>query len=190
MPQANLPYTQLSDLELFSLAKQENRLAFEVMYKRYWPELIDAAYRRLQSRQKAEDIVQEIFISLYNKRTVLEFSVSVRAYLNQALKFKVLNEFRSENVRNTYTRSLFPGDFCKNDFANQLEAKELRYKIEQLLAQLPQKCRQVFNMSRNENMTNKEIAVELNISVSTVEKHIGKALKTLRQELKPHSATC
>jgi RNA polymerase sigma-70 factor (ECF subfamily) len=188
MPQKNLTYTHLSDLELFSLAKQENIQAFEVMYKRYWPELIDAAYRRLQSRQKAEDIVQEIFISLYNKRTVLEFTVSVKAYLNQALKFKVLNEFRSESVRNTYTKSLFIRDFCKNDFANHLETKELHLKIEQLLARLPQKCSQVFHLSRNENLTNKEIAMELNISVSTVEKHIGKALKALRHELKTHTA--
>jgi RNA polymerase sigma-70 factor (family 1) len=190
MPQTNLPYTHLSDLELFALTKQEDLQAFEVMYKRHWPELIDAAYRRLQSRQKAEDIVQEIFISLYNKRTALEFTVSVKAYLNQALKFKVLNEFRSESVRNTYTKSVFFGNSCKNDFANQLEAKELRLKIERLLAQLPQKCSQVFLLSRNENMTNKEIAMELNISISTVEKHIGKALKALRHELKSHTAAC
>jgi RNA polymerase sigma-70 factor (ECF subfamily) len=186
MPNLNLTYNHLSDLELFSLVKDENIEAFEVMYKRYWPELINAAYKRLQSRQKAEDIVQEIFISLYNKREVLEFTVSVKAYLSRALKFKVLNEFRSEQVRNTYIKSQFLSDLCKNDFAKQIEAKELNSRVDKLLEQLPVKCRQVFNLSRNENMTNKEIALELNISVSTVEKHIGKALKILRANLKTY----
>ncbi|HYH14335.1 MAG TPA: sigma factor, partial [Flavisolibacter sp.] len=107
MPNLNLTYNHLSDFELFSLVKHENVEAFEVMYKRYWPELIDAAYKRLQSRQKAEDIVQEIFISLYNKREILEVNVSLKAYLSKALKFKVLNEFRSADVRNTYAKNQF-----------------------------------------------------------------------------------
>ena len=184
MPNLNLTYNHLSDFELFSLVKHENVEAFEVMYKRYWPELIDAAYKRLQSRQKAEDIVQEIFISLYNKREILEVNVSLKAYLSKALKFKVLNEFRSADVRNTYAKNQFSSEICKNDFAKEIEAKELNRKVDKLLEQLPTKCRQVFNMSRNENMSNKEIALELNISVSTVEKHIGKALKVLRSSLK------
>lgn len=190
MPQPNLPYCHLSDMELFALAKHENIEAFEIMYKRYWPELTDAAYKRLQSRQKAEDIVQEIFISLYNKRNVLELTVSLRAYLSKALKYKVLNEYRSEAVRNNYISSLFFKDNCKNDFAEMLEAKELHSKIDLLLLQLPDKCRRVFYLSRNENMTNKEIAMELNISVSTVEKHICKALKVLKGSLKTYTYTC
>jgi RNA polymerase sigma-70 factor (family 1) len=187
MPQTTLSYSHLSDMELFALAKHENMEAFEVVYKRHWPELIDAAYKRLQSRQKAEDIVQEIFISLYNKRNVLELTVSLKAYLSKALKYKVLNEFRSEAVRSNYMKSSFFKEYCKNDFAEHLEAKELHSKIDLLLMQLPDKCRQVFNLSRNENMTNKEIAVKLNISVSTVEKHICKALKVLKGNLKTYA---
>lgn len=183
MSQSYKAYQHLSDLELFALVKHENIDAFEVMYKRYWPELLDTAYKRLQSRQKAEDIVQEIFISFYNKRAFLELTVSVKAYLSQALKFKVLNEYRAESVRNSYAKGFFFSNKCKNDFANNLEAKELHTKIDRTLAELPPKCRQVFTLSRNENLTNKEIAMELNISVSTVEKHIGKALNLLRNSL-------
>lgn len=190
MPQTNLPYSHLSDMELFALAKHENMEAFEVVYKRHWPELVDTAYKRLQSRQKAEDIVQEIFISLYNKRDALEVTVSLKAYLNKALKYKVLNEFRSDAVRNNYIKTFFFKENCKNDFAEDLEAKELHSKINLLLMQLPDKCRHVFNLSRNENMTNKEIAIELNISVSTVEKHICKALKVLKGNLKTYAYSC
>ena len=190
MPQTTLSYCHLSDMELFALAKHENLQAFEVIYKRHWPELIDAAYKRLQSRQKAEDIVQEILISLYNKRNILELNVSLKAYLSQALKYKVLNEFRSENVRNNYIKASFFMDACKNDFANKLDAKELHSKIDFVVTHLPDKCRQVFHLSRHEQLSNKEIAMKLNISVSTVEKHICKALKALKSNLKTYTYSC
>lgn len=183
MPETTLLFERLSDTELLHLMKMENTAAFEELYRRHWSFLIDTAYKRLQSRQKAEDIVQELFITLYQKRNILEITVSLRAYLCQALKYKILNEFRAEGIRSNYVKSLFFNDVCKNDFVEGVEAKELHKKIEDTLASLPEKCRQVFLLSRKENLSNKEISNELNISVSTVEKHIGKALKTLREHL-------
>lgn len=177
------PLKTLSDLELFTLVKNDNIKAFEELYNRYWPSLLDAAYRRLQSSQKAEDLVQDLFISLYQKRHAVVFTASLQAYLHQALKYKVLNEFRSEGIRQSYQKTLFFRDNCKNDLANELEAKELHQKIDTVLESLPEKCRTVFLMSRKENRSNKDISQYLAISLSTVEKHIGKALKTLRNRL-------
>lgn len=188
MPETTLLYEQLSDAELLQLTKLENMRAFEELYTRHWAYLINSAYKRLQSREKAEDIVQELFITLYQKRNFIEINVSLKAYLSQALKYRVLNEFRAEGIRSTYVKTLFLNDVCKNDFVEGLEAKELRKKIEDSLAALPEKCRQVFLLSRRENLSNKEISNELNISVSTVEKHIGKALKTLKEDLKKYTA--
>jgi RNA polymerase sigma-70 factor (ECF subfamily) len=188
MPETTLLYEQLSDAELLQLTKQENIRAFEELYKRHWAFLIDIAYKRLQSRHKAEDLVQELFITLYQKRNSLEITFSLKAYLSQALKYRVLNEFRAEGIRTTYAQSLFFSDVCKNDFVEGLEAKELSKKIELSLAGLPSKCRQVFLLSRRENMSNKEISNELNISVSTVEKHIGKALKTLKDDIRKYTS--
>lgn len=178
-----LPYRDLSDLQLFSLVKEDNTKAFEELYNRHWAGLVDTAYRRLQSSQRAEDLVQDLFISLYQKRQTVEFTVSLQAYLHQALKYKVLNEFRSDNTRQTYQKTLFFRDISKNDFANELEAKELHRKIDAVLESLPEKCRKVFLLSRRENRSNKDISQYLAISLSTVEKHIGKALKTLRTSL-------
>lgn len=188
MPETTLLYEQLSDAELFQLTKRENIRAFEELYRRHWAYLIDAAYKRLQSRQKAEDIVQELFITLYQKRNFLEITVSLKAYLGRALKYRILNEFRSEGIRTTYAKSLFLNDVCKNDFVEGVEAKDLHKKIETSLASLPEKCRQVFLLSRREDMSNKEISLELNISVSTVEKHIGKALKILKEDLRNYGS--
>jgi len=176
-------YSPLPDYDLFTLVKQDDVEAFEELYRRHWPELVNSAYKRLDCREKAEDIIQNIFIDLYQRRATIELTVSIKAYLSQALKFRVLNEYRAATIRTNYQKSLFFSDVCKNDFAGKLEAKELEVKIHKVLNELPEKCKQVFILSRRENMSNREISSGLNISVSTVEKHISKALKSLRGQI-------
>lgn len=176
-------YEHYSDTELFALIRQEDIKAFEELYNRHWSFLVDTAFKRLQSRERAEDLVQDLFISLYQKRQVVEFTVSLQAYLGTALKYKILNEFRSENTRTNYKKSLFFKEVCKNDLANQVEARDLNQKVDKILDTLPDKCKKVFLLSRRENQTNKDISRYLDISLSTVEKHIGKALKILRTSL-------
>lgn len=190
MLNSNSYYNQFSDGALFSMVKENDNKAFEEIYSRYWCFLVESAFKRLQFRQKAEDIVQNIFIDLYQRRHSIDFTVSLKAYLSTALKFKVLNEFRSEGVRSSYLKSLFFRDSCKNDFSIHIEAKELDQKIEKLLSQLPEKCKNVFVLSRTDRLSNKEIANGLNISISTVEKHISKALKSLRANLKISEPGC
>lgn len=176
-------YTGFSDDQLFAFVKQDDGKAFEEIYNRYWPFLLDNAYKPLQSRDKAEDVVQEIFISLYQRRKSIDLSVSLRAYLCKALKFKVSNEFRSQIVRDTYRKSLFFTNNYKNDLANKLEAKELEQAIDRSVSLLPDKCKKAFLLSRHENLSYKDISGELDISVSTVEKHISKALKVIKLNL-------
>src|SRR5687768_15692546 len=176
-------YSQYTDEELFELMKKDDKAAFRELYQRFWAVLVNTAYKRLDAIEKAEDIVQTIFIDLYQRRESIELTHSLKAYLNQALKFKVLNEFRSEALKERYRRNLFFYDVCKNVLAENLEAKELNVKIHKILNGLPEKCRQVFLLSRKENKSNTDISRDLNISVSTVEKHIGKALKTFRCQI-------
>ncbi len=176
-------YSLEIDSNLFLAVKQNDLKAFEELYMRYWLPLVNSAYKRLNSREKAEDIVQNIFIDIYQRRHSIELNISLRAYLNQALKFKILNEYRSHLINSKYQKHIFFSSFCKNDLANELEAKELEININHTLNSLPNKCKQVFNLSRKENLSNKDISARLNITVSTVEKHITKALKTLRNSL-------
>jgi RNA polymerase sigma-70 factor (family 1) len=173
-------YEEGHDPDLFLLVKQNDVKAFEELYNRYWPALVNTAYKKLSSREKAEDIVQNIFIDIYQRRTTIELTISLKAYLNQALKFKILNEYRAKNISSKYQKHLFFNPDCKNDLANALEAKELELEINTILNELPEKCKQVFLLSRKESLSNRNISARLNITVSTVEKHIGKALKTLR----------
>jgi RNA polymerase sigma-70 factor (family 1) len=178
---SKLLYSQRVDSELFHLVKQNDINAFEELYRRYWPALVNTAYKKLNSREKAEDIVQNIFIDIYQRRSTIELNISLSAYLNQALKFKILNEYRSDLIKAKYQQHLFLNSICKNDFANELDAKELESRIHKTLKELPDKCRQVFILSRKENLSNKDISTMLDITVSTVEKHISKALKILKE---------
>ena len=183
MRMRNQHYQQTNDEQLFCYMKNDDQSAFKELYDRYWSYLLDAAYKTLQCRDKSEDIVQEIFISLYQRRKTIELEVSLKAYLCKALKFKVLNEIRSKTVRETYQKTVFSGTICKNDFAINCETKELKNVIAQSVEQLPEKCKQAFLLSREENLSYKDISGELDISVSTVEKHISKALRYIKGNL-------
>jgi RNA polymerase sigma-70 factor (family 1) len=183
MPSKKLFYPQAGDFDLFTLVKESDERAFEELYNRHWPVLFNIACKRLNSKQKAEDIVQNIFIDLYRRRTTIELTISLSAYLRQALKFKIINEYRSAVNRNKYQKSLFLKGHCKIDFSDPLEAKDLEMKINTILNQLPEKCKQAFLLSREENLSYKDISIGLSITVSTVEKHISKALKTLRCQI-------
>jgi RNA polymerase sigma-70 factor (family 1) len=183
MPSSNLFYSQGADNDLFRLVKGGDLRAFEELYNRYWCSLVNAAYKRLNSKEKAEDIVQNIFVDIYQRRSTINLTISLKAYLFQALKFKVLNEFRSDAISAKYMRHLFFSTGCKTDLANGLEAKELEEKIQRIFNGLPKKCREVFRLSRQEELSNKEIATNLHVTISTVEKHISKALKTMGQQI-------
>ena len=175
-------YNRISDEQLFKLVKGDDRKAFEELYNRYWFFLLEQACKPLQSREKAQDIVQEIFISLYQRRKLIEPVLSLKGYLRKALKFKILNEFRAQLVRDIYLKSVFHPE-RENDSASRVETKELHQTIERSVCRLPEKCKKAFLLSRQENLSYKDISGELAISVSTVEKHISKALKLIKCQL-------
>ena len=176
-------YQQLGDLELLALIKKDDTQAFDELYRRYWATLVNGAYKRLGSRAVAEDLVQDLFANIYQRRYSLEITTSFGAYLNQALKFSILNQVRAMLVRDRYMKDSFFMGGCKNDLVNDLECKELGARIAATLQTLPPKCREVFLLSRRDDQPYKDISAHLNISVSTVEKHIVKALKVLRSDL-------
>ena len=180
-------HAALSDEELLLLVKQEDKIAFSEIFKRYWPQLLDRAYRRLDSIELAEEMVQDIFVSIYHKRGEIEITSSLAGYLNSALKYKILNHIRGEIVRNNYRKMVESSEVCYSpDVTEKMDEKELRQEIDECLDLLPAKCRQVFVLSREDNLSHKQIACMLGISVSTVEKHIVKALKIMRSNLKEY----
>lgn len=159
--------------------------AFEQIYQSYWSELYSYAYNILRDKAVCEEIVQEIFFSLWNKRREIQITHSIRAYLFTAVKFQTLNYIKSEKVKRNYAASY--GAFKKILFDNSNEENihlaDLKNLVENEVSKLPEKCQQIFRMSRNEHHSIKNIADLLNISHKTVENQLSKALKQLRSSL-------
>ena len=180
-------FSAYTDEALFLLVKEGHKEAFEDIYRRFWQELLDAAYRRVKVQDTAMELVQSLLVDLYLKRETISLNTSLRSYLHTSLKNRVLNTIRSQLVRNTYQQQVLNGgSFHQPDAASTLQLKELQRHIDESCASMPEKCREVFYLSRREHLSYQHIARQLDISVNTVEKHMVKALKILRSHLKQY----
>lgn len=168
----------LNDAELLALIQQDERDAFKAIYNRYWSKLYISAYKILRDRYHSEDIVQEVLLKLWLKRSDNNIEC-LNAYLHNAVRFQVFNNIRNGKVR----ASLFVeiGElFVENDAENNLLSSDFNRKLEASIIELPQKCRKIFLLSRREQMSTKEIADRLDISSKTVENQLTIALRRLR----------
>lgn len=183
-------YSTYTDEEVFLLVKKGDNDAFGEIFRRFWQELLDAAYRRVKVQETAMEMVQSLLVNLYMKRDKIVLSSSLRNYLHISLKNKVLNAIRAEVVRNGYQQhALAERSVYQPDAATALQLKELQEQIDASCAEMPEKCREVFYLSRKEHLSYQHIAQRLGISVNTVEKHMVKALKILRSRLKEYNFT-
>ncbi|SMC38238.1 RNA polymerase sigma-70 factor, ECF subfamily [Pedobacter africanus] len=177
-------YNTLSDGELVVLLKQDDRSAFTEIYNRYWKKLFTTAGQKVFELEEAREIVQNIFISLWERRDSLKIEGSLSAYLSVSVKYRIINSLDKHYIRKKYLDSLPVVSEIDNSTQEWLEFEELKERLSALVADLPEKCRLVFTMSREQGMSQKEIAQELDISEKTVEAHLGKAIKTLKTGLK------
>jgi RNA polymerase sigma-70 factor (family 1) len=173
----------LTDIQLWEMASDADIQAFECLYKRYWPQLLDEAYRRLKHKEDAEEIVQEIFIDLYTRRAEIHLNRNVAGYLHKAVRFKVFNRIRSYIVERNYKQlATLELDLETAGTHVDAEFRELNEAIQRAVLRLPDKCRQVFQLSRDQGLSYKEISLKLGISTNTVERHMNKALRFLKEE--------
>lgn len=170
--------SNLTNSELLQLLTKSNSQAFEEIFNRYWKRLFSYAYKIYNEEKVCEDIVQEVFISLWkNKKTNI---LNLEAYLFKAVKYKIASHIRDLKFTNEQLDIL---QQLPANISNNLEYQELETKIFEEIEKLPPKCKKVFKLSRLENKSNQEIAQTLNLSIRTVETHISNALKYLRNQL-------
>jgi RNA polymerase sigma-70 factor (family 1) len=174
-------FTELSEDELMRLLRQDKLSAFRELYSRYWKKLFDEAYKRLRSKEQAEEVVQELFTNLWTKRQSIQISTTISAYLFSSVAHHVIDIYRKEMVRARYSQAFkIVNTEADTSTEDGIMLKDLTYTIEEEISQLPDKCRSVYELSRKEHKTNKEIASCLGISEKTVEQHLTKALKKIR----------
>lgn len=144
--------------------------------------MVGYASKLLKDRDGAADIVQQLFVNLWEKRDSIVVEGSVNSYLLRATHNQCLNQIKHEKVKIEHASYVIATE-AVHDFQDQLEAQEFQMRVNSLVQKLPTQCRKIFLMSRLQEKKYQQIADELHISVKTVENQMGKALKTLRTSL-------
>jgi RNA polymerase sigma-70 factor, ECF subfamily len=164
----------------------ENKEAFfEALFHTYYTVLCRFSFRIVKDKDIAEDVVQTCFVNLWKKREETVLQSSFKSYLFRSVYNRSINEYaRAKKYKNEDVSVLNEAPASNNeDPLLVLQAEDTQKKIDQAIAAMPDGCRTVFLMSREEQLSYKEIAELLEISVKTVENQLGKALRILREHL-------
>jgi RNA polymerase sigma-70 factor (ECF subfamily) len=173
-----------TDEQLLEDIRHGDQSAFDELYRRHWISLYDAAFKRLDNRQQAEDIVQEIFIRIWIRRQELAIN-NVAAYLHTAVRYKVLSYFsRNKDASNFYEP--FEATLTETDTPEQcLIAKELLELVYDFAETLSDRKKQIFLLHIKNKLSTKEIAEVLGITQKSVQNQLGPTLQGLRKGLIP-----
>lgn len=178
-------YGKYTDDFLLNLLKEDDQSAYTEIFKRYSKLLINHAYKILENQDEANDVVQEVFLSVWNKRYELDITGSLSSYLYKAVKNRVLNYIAHEKVVSNYADSI--AGFIETDYVfadSNLRERELEAIIAREIALLPEKMREVFLLRKVEELSYDEIALQLNITDKTAKQQVYNSLKILREKLK------
>jgi len=169
-----------TDLVLLELVRQGDKTAFKRLFDSYFTPLCRFMYLYVNDKTIVEEQVLDIFIYIWENKETFKIHTSFKSYLFQSARNKSLNYLRQK--KKTLTLDQIEDEIIDSDLMS-LETDELYHLIEEAIASLPLKCKEIYQLSRNEQLPNNEIARHLNLSVKTVEGQITKALKRIRKFL-------
>ncbi len=182
---------QYADDDLLALIARDEIDAFTAIYRRYWEPLLVTAARAIRCKTEAADIVQDVFLSLWNRRAELDIQGSLAAYLQTSVRYKAIHYIEKNIVRHDYISLLTDasGDTLSESGEIGLQVKQVQELIRHTVSRMPSKMQTVYKLSRQENLSHKEIAAQLGISTETVKKHIRHALSLVRSALEQSSVS-
>ena len=172
-------YLLYDNKQLVHLLSQADESAFTEIYNRYWQKLFSIAYNRLKQVQASEDVIHDVFISLWANREKSEIE-SLENYLATSTKYMVLARIRKKERERIYNNSLHPTPVIDFPVETSLHYKRIFEMVKTEVEKLPEKCKLIFKCSRNEGKPVQQIANELSLSPKTVENQLNKALRHLK----------
>lgn len=180
--------SQHTDLEIFQLFKQGNRVAYEEIYNRYWEKLSNYAFNRTQSKDIAFELVQEIFTSLWARKETVEIQTSLSGYLFASVRFQMFNHVKQSKLREQYMKDYkLSVDNWGNYTEQSVLAEDLQEALKNSIDQLPPQCREITRLSLLENWSIDKIAAKLKVSPRTVENQLSLGRKHLKTSLSEYT---
>lgn len=178
----------LEDKEILRQICKGDEVALEHAFRQYAKPLHAYGYTLLNNSHVAEEMIQDLFLKIWEQRGRLQIHTSLKAYLYRCMHNDCMNHLRHLKVKRNYETVISKEQdrFKQQQPVNRLEVKEIQQKLRNGLNKLPEACRTVFQLSRFEHLSYKEIASQLGISTKTVENQMGKAFKILRLELQDY----
>ncbi|NLR82024.1 RNA polymerase sigma factor [Chitinophaga eiseniae] len=174
-------YSSYSDNQLVSLLKSDDSAAFNAIYDRYSKMLYLFIHSKLDAAEISKDVLQELFISLWEKRHSLVLKESLKAYLYQVARYKIIDIYRKNATYRKYLQQLIEHfDAQPHSIADTVDNKVRTQELFEAINHLPERMKEIFMLSRFENLSVEQISDHLGLSQQTVKNQITKALKILR----------
>jgi len=170
----------------FEKIRKGDEQAFETLFRTYYKSMCTYAFHFLANRKEAEETSQEVFVKLWEKRETLQITVSVKNYLFRSVRNHCLNQIQHRKIKDKYNHSIRERSKQNLNLSGFLPEPWLAEEIEKAIHALPEKRKEIFRLSRKEELTYKEIAKKLHLSIKTVEAQMGLALNDLREKLKEY----
>jgi RNA polymerase sigma-70 factor, ECF subfamily len=182
---SSIPSNPVDERELLERLRAGNEDAFDAIFRAHYAPLVGLAEGMLRNRAVAEEIVQDVMLELWRRRQALEVEESIRAYLFRATRNRALNHLRHVRVETRGEPDAVGATADQPTAPATLVEEEIQVALRGAISHLPDRCREVFELSRVHGLRYAEIAAALGISVKTVEAQMGKALRLLRERLAP-----
>ena len=176
----------LTNKDFHEFWQQDSEKAIDWLFRTHYSYLCKVVYKIIPDTNLVEDLVQEVFYEVWKKQGQININTSVKAYLRRAAVNRSLNYIRDQKIKFEQDEKVPLLESREASITQKIEAEDLKALIDESIDALPERCRVVFVLSRFEEMSYKEIAEELGISIKTVENQISKALKFLRKALGPY----
>lgn len=173
----------MSEKELIILLKNGNESAFTTLYKMYWAKVHNFSRLYLTSPIEVEEVIQEVFVKLWEARIFIKEDESFKGFLFIITRNIIFNQFRKSFNENAYKMTVLNSVDESYDIEEEMDTADLRVYINKLIEELPPRQQEVFRLSREQHLSYKEIALQLDITEKTVERHINEALKFLRKNV-------